>query len=166
MANIKKIIYKIFDFLEVGIPTIALLGLFVMYCINILFRYVFNGSILWMSELSTYAYAWGAIFAASYGSRKGTSVVFSVVYDKVSEKVQRIFRIMGNGIIVFTFVFLIPYAWESVTFMNIRKSPILKIPYGFVFCPFLVFVILIAIHHSVYLIKDIKECINLRKEKS
>ncbi|MFI3200410.1 MAG: TRAP transporter small permease [Eubacteriales bacterium] len=164
MEKIKKLIEKIFDIIEVVIPTIALLVLFTTYCINILFRYVFDSTVLWMNELSTYAYMWVAVFAASYGSRKGTSVAFTIVYDQVSEKVQRIFRIIGNSLICVIFMILIPAAHESVTFMNIRKSPVMKIPFGYVFFPALVFVILIVIHHGIALIQDIKSCFHTRKE--
>lgn len=166
MNKLKKMAESIFDFLEVAIPTISLVVLFVTYIVVIIYRYIFKTSILWMSELSTFAYMWGAVFAASYGSRKNTNVSFTIVYDKLTEKMQRIIRIIGNTIISVIFFVLIRYTYESVSFMNIKKSPVLKIPFGYVFFPFLVFVILTLIHHFIDLISDIKDVFRGRKENT
>lgn len=167
MKSLNGITEKIFDVIEIYIPMAAFIVVFVTYIIVIIYRYVFYGSILWINELSTVAYIWAAILAASYGSRTDTHVVFSIVYDTLSEKAKLICRLIGNLFVFVTFCILFPRAYDFIIFMGIRKSPSIKIlSFSVVYFPFLVFVALTIMHHAVLLIKDIKLSIAVWKGKA
>lgn len=109
------------DILEIYIPCAVFIFLFVTYAILIFYRYALNSSINWMYELNTFAFVWGGIFAASYGSRKVSHVQFTILYDHVSEKWRRAMRIVGDLTIVVLFALVFPQAVKNLHFLAVRK---------------------------------------------
>lgn len=152
------------DVIEVYIPCAVFIFLFVTYAILIVYRYVLNSSIDWMYELNTFAFVWGGILAASYGSRKVTHVQFTILYDHVSENWQKLMRIVGNLAIVVLFALIFPAALRNLKFLAVRKSSILKVTYDYVYSPFLVYMGLTVIHHGVHLVCDILSLFHGGKE--
>jgi TRAP-type C4-dicarboxylate transport system permease small subunit len=163
MKIIKNVVGKLFDIVEIYVPMAAFVCVFVTYIVIILYRYIFYASIDWINELNVLAFVWSAVFAASYGGRSGKHVMFTIIYDKISKKAQLAFRLIGNIFIIAIFIILLPYTCESVSYIAIKKTPIMKLPFSLVFLPFLSFVVLTIIHYAVFLIKDIKLSIALCK---
>lgn len=156
VRKLKTIALVIFDFIEIYFPMVSFVVVFVSFTVMIVYRYVFFASIQWMNEISIFAYSWCCILAASYGSRSGKHVVFSIVYDELSERKKLICRLSGNLFVLITFCLLLPYAYDFITFMAIKKSPVLKLPFSAAYSPFLAFVVLTLIHHAVLVVKDIR----------
>ena len=65
-----------------------------------------------------------------------------------------LFRSVGNGIIVLFMVIILPHAVKSVSFLAIKKSSLMKIPFNVIYAPFIVYLILTAAHHFFLLLKD------------
>ena len=166
MKKFKETAEKAFNFLEVYIPMITFFVMFICFVIVIVYRYVLHASMQWVNELSTLTFVFACAFAASYGSRAGEHVVFSVLYDRLSEKLKLACRIVGNLIVVVLFVILFPSAVEAVGNVFIRKTPVMKLSYSYLFSPFLLFIVLTVIHHTVLLVKDFKNIINKLKRKA
>ena len=124
---------------------------------EIFFRYVLNQPLTWTYEITVAAYTWVAILTASYARKTDENVVFGVVYDKVSPKVQIIFRIIGNVFIVTTYAILLYPAYKQIQFSAYRSTSVLKIPLNIVFFPFLIFLILIIFYSIIDIIKDWKK---------
>ena len=165
MKKLCIIANKLFDIFELYIPNAAFIVLIVSYIILISYRYIFYASMDWLYELNVVAFVWCSILAASYGSRSGKHVAFSIIYDKFSEKTQLILRLIGELLAVGLFFFLLPRAYNSIDFMAIRKTPIMAIPFNIVYFPFVIFVVLTLIHNVVLLSKDIKICIGMIKAR-
>ena len=166
MKKIKALADKIFDIIEVYIPTVSFCCLFICYIIIVAYRYIFYENISWMYEFSVFTFIWFVVFAASYGSRKEKHIVFSIVYDKRTEKTKLVIDLIGNLFILVVFIILLPNAYNSVSFMAVRKSPIMKIPYSIIYSPFIIFVILTLIHHSVKFVKTFKLFVKILKGRS
>lgn len=166
MKNVKNIFEKIFDIIEIYLPMAAFICVFITFVIMILYRYIFYAAIGWINELNVIAFVWCGIFAASYGGRTEKHVMFPIVYDKLSEKAKLVFRFVGNIFILVIFIILIPYTVDSLSFIAIKKTSIMKIPFSIVFLPFLFFIVLTVIHYIVSIIKDIKLGLSLRKGKT
>lgn len=156
MEKKEKNWYDVFsDVIEVYIPCAVFIFLFVTYAILIFYRYALNASIDWMYELNTFAFVWGGILAASYGSRKVSHVQFTILYDHVSENWRRAMRIVGDLAVVALFVMIFPAAARNLKFLAVRKSSILKITYNYIYSPFLAYMGLTVIHHAVHLARDL-----------
>ena len=161
MKKISAVFNKIFDFLELYLSGINFIIVFISFVILILYRYIFFKQMGWLFELNAIAFVWSGVLAASYGGRSEKHVMFTVIYDKVSEKTKLIFRIIGNIFIFATFFMLLPSTYESIDFLKIRETAVMKIPTNYVYLPFLIFIILTLIHYFVLLINDIRHLKNM-----
>lgn len=157
--KLKKAANTLFDVIELYIPSAAFIVFFVFYIILIIWRYVIRQSIPWMMEMSTMLYLLMAVAASSYGSRKDTHVVFSVVYDRLSEPWQRAVRILMDLVVCGVPAVLIPISYKSIMFVQVKTSQILKLPYNILYFPFMIFIVLSFIHHLVDLIRTIGRCV-------
>lgn len=146
---------RLLDVLELYLPMVLFVVMFISYIVLIAYRYVFYAAIQWLNELSIITYSWSIIFASSYCERKGLNVSFSVVYDKLPERAQLIMRLIGNTFIAVTFAILLPYAYDFVNFMSIRKTPVMKVPFNIVYMPFVFFVVMTLLHLVVKIVKDV-----------
>lgn len=156
MSNAKKILKFIYDFLEIYIPCIAFICLFITYVILIVMRYVLKMSIGWMAEFNTMMFLVMVVFNSSYGSRSNEHIVFSIVYDTVSPKIQLIMRTIVNVTSCIVYCIILPNAYKGVMFMAVKKSSLLKVPYSILYFPFLIYLGLTIIHHLTGLILDIQ----------
>ena len=161
-SKIVDILLKIVEVVEVYIPTICFAILFMAFITQIFFRYVLNQPLTWTYEVTVVAYTWVAILTASYARKTNENVVFSVIYDKMSPKIQIIFRILGNIFITSTYAVLLYPAYKQIQFSSFRSTSVLKIPLNIVFYPFLVFLILVMFYSVIDIIRDFKA---LKEEK-
>lgn len=166
MDTLKKSVNKIFDIIEVYIPMICFCVFFVFFIVIIAYRYIFYKQIASLTELITILFVWSTVLAAPYATRTGTHVEFSILYDKLTEKRKLVIRLIGEILTIVMFCILFPFAYRSINFFAMQKTPIIKMPYNIVFLPFLVFVALTLIHYAVLLSRDIKIVIKMLKGKS
>ena len=163
MKKLKNIIKTIFDIFEIYIPMILFFIVFIFYILIIAYRYIFFESMGDLFELDMIFFMWCAILAASYGGRSNKHIVFSIAYDKFSEKTKLICRIIGDVLIIVTFIILVPHAYESINFLKITRTSKLRIPFDVIYYPFLAFIVLTIIHYAVSLVKDIWNIIQRKK---
>lgn len=155
LEKLGKVYNAVSDALELYLPSLIFVFLFLSYIVLIFYRYVLKASVDWMYELNSLSFVWCGIFAASYGSRKDTHVKFTILYDHVSPQWQTAMRIIGNLFVLVLFVILFPAAVENLIFMKVRKSSILKLPFNWVFSPFIVFMALTILHSVIAVINDV-----------
>lgn len=155
MKKLKRAMDALFDVFEVYLPGIAFAGVFVTYIVMIVYRYIFKAQLNWVYELSMICFVWLVILAASYSSRKDDHIMFTMLYDRLPEVWKSIFRVAGNLAVTAAFIVLLPHAYDAVSFLRIKKSSLLKIPFNLIYAPFVVYTLLTIIHHFMYLVRDI-----------
>jgi TRAP-type C4-dicarboxylate transport system permease small subunit len=139
---------------EIYIPSVAFSILFITFIWQIISRYVFNKPISWSNEAQVFGYIWTVLPAACYIRRINKHVCFSVIYDILNPKAQRIMRIIANLVIAITYSILLPYTIEFIA-MDKVHTPIFNVPRTFVFSPMIIFVLaavlycLFDIYHDV-----------------
>lgn len=133
--------------------------LFVLFVINVFYRYALNAPLTWPYELITLSFLWTAVMAATYVRRIHGHVQFTLIYDALSPSKQRISRILANLAVLFAFAVALPATIDWVLFMGFKKTANLKIPFSIGFSPVIPFLILI-VGHSIYdIFVDIREII-------
>jgi TRAP-type C4-dicarboxylate transport system permease small subunit len=137
------------DLFEIYIPSVAFSIMFVVFVLQIFFRYFLNRPLTWPYEVTIFAFIWTALLGACFARRHAVHVVFGLIYDKMTPKIQLIFRLIANGVIFVAFCIALKPSYEYVMFMEFQKSTVLKIPFHIAFFPYVVFVILI-IGHTLY----------------
>lgn len=155
MKNVKKALTFLADVIEVYIPMILFSIMFVMFVVQIVYRYLFNMQMAWQNEIIVICFSWTMIFSASYGTRTDTHVAFSSVYDAVSEKTKWFFRVAVNLIQVAVILLIFKPTWTTVMFYKMVKTPILKFPMNYYYFPFIIFISLTLIHSIVLFGKDL-----------
>jgi TRAP-type C4-dicarboxylate transport system permease small subunit len=156
MDVLKKLVLRLFDIVEIYIPSVCMAVTFVSFVIQIFSRYVLKAQVGWSYETTLIGFLWCLVLAASNGSRSHTHVAFTLFYDKCGEKGRLGFRIFAGIFIVVSFSILLGPAWEYVAFMKIKKTSVTKIPMNILFFPFIVFTALTLIHTIKDLILDIR----------
>jgi len=154
-----RILFRFFksfvDIIEIYLPCVCMVLMFIVFMIGIISRYFFT-QIEWTHEMSLVFYLWIALFGSLYAQREERHITFSVLYDSVSPRIQRIMRIIGNSLLLVGFLLLIKPSYSFISFMKIRSTFVLKIPFFLVYMPFLVFLIGMSIHFTISIFHDLK----------
>ena len=145
------------DIPEKYVSSIAFTTLFVVFVLQIFFRYVLNRPLIWPYEVSIFAFIWTAVLGACYAKRHNVHVVFSLVYDKMNPLGQLIFRLIGNSLIMIAFVIALYPTYDYIRFMRVERSVRLKITFDIAFGPYLIFMVLIIGRMAVDVVRDIRK---------
>jgi len=145
------------DIPEKYVSSIAFTTLFVVFVLQIFFRYVLNRPLIWPYEVSIFAFIWTAVLGACYAKRHNVHVVFSLVYDKMNPLGQLIFRLIGNSLIMIAFAVALYPTYDYIRFMRVERSVRLKITFDIAFGPYLIFMVLIIGRMAVDVVRDIRK---------
>ena len=158
----KRITFKTFgkfllDFFEIYLPSVAFSVMFLMFILQIFFRYFLNHPLIWPYELTIFGFIWTAILGACFARRHGVHVVFGLIYDHATPKIQWVLRFLSNGLIAAAFLIALKPSYEYVQFMAFQKSTVLRVPFHMIFFPYIIFLVLI-LGHTVYdLVIDVRK---------
>ncbi len=152
-----KIGQFILDLFEIYIPSVAFSVMFVVFILQIFFRYFLNNPLTWPYEITIFGFIWTAILGACYARRLGIHVVFGIIYDMLKPFWQLIFRLSANGLVFISFIIAFYPTYKYISFMSFQKSTVLQIPFSIAFSPYMVFTILILGHTAYDLVIDFKK---------
>lgn len=153
ISNVGKFIV---DTIEVYIPFIAFIALFVVFLLGIFFRY-FLEPLTWTLELSLICFIWVALLGGIYAKRDDSHVHFTMIYDMVSPLKQLWMRIIGNFLLVLSFSIGFVPSFKYILFMGYKKSNVLKIPMDIAFFPFILFLAFMIGRYVIDIYKDIQK---------
>ncbi len=141
--------------IEVYVPVITFVVLFLSFMTQIVARYFFK-PLLWPEELSLMCFVWTALLGGIYAKRENAHVAFSMVYDAVKPRTQAWMHITGNVMMLFAFVLAFYPSWKYVSFMGYKKSDVLLIPMNIVFMPFMVFLADMIVRVVIDIVVDVR----------
>lgn len=155
METLKKIGLAILDFIEVIMPVMALLVTFIAFIVNVIARYAINAPINACYELCLAGLVWCLLLSAPYAARKHNNVAFTLVYDHMNPVGQLVFRLIGNGFLIFCFAMMLYPCYDWVMFMHRKFTAVLRIRMDIIYFPFVVFNVLTLCHMLYDFVKDI-----------
>ena len=153
--RIKKIGKFLLNTLEIYIPAILFLVLFVCFLLGIFYRYILKDPRTWTFELSTMCYVAVGVMSWGIAHRTDDNVVFDMLYNKQTDKTKCIWRIISNFLIAATAAVLI---WPSIKYMNSMaglSAQTMPIPRALVFLPFTISFISATIRSGYRMVLDI-----------
>ena len=112
------------------------LTLFVVFVIQITARFGFNKPLAWTDELAVILYVWIILWAAAFVVPEREHVVFDLLWNSASHRMRQAMQIMGNLLIGGLALCAIPACWDYVYFMKREGTPVLGLPFMWVFLPF------------------------------
>lgn len=158
MTYVKKLFYKMRDIYEIGIPTIAFSMMFCVFIWGILCRYILKMPATWSIEVQVAGYVWAVLPAALWVRRRNDHVTFSLLYDMLKPRGQRIIRMLGNIFMLVTYSFLFVGAIRHLMFLR-QTSMALELPLRYMYLPFSVLVGGVWIYSLTDIIRDIRDIV-------
>ena len=160
-----KLCQILLNAIEIYIPAIMLICLFISFIVGIIFRYIFRDPQSWTYELSSISFLQFAILASCFVQREDEHIVFDMIYAKRSKRTQCIMRILGGFIVCFTATMLIPSSVKYVSTMLGLKTQIIKMPRWMVFSCFPITFIIMDIRALFRLVLDIRSLLTKNYDK-
>lgn len=163
MKQCKRVIQTVMDVVEIFIPSVMIVTLFVAFLIQVASRYIFKNPLVWPYELSQMAYLWVITLGCNYAQRTDDNIVFSVVYDLAPGTVKKIFTILSDAIICGVFLAVLPKVVSFYEFYFTRYSTVFKLPLGLVYFGFLIFMVISILRYLNDMVRGILELVRTKK---
>ena len=112
------------------------LTMFAVFVIQITARFVFNKPIAWTDELAVILYVWIILWGCAAMVPEREHVVFDLLWNSVSWRARQLMQIVGNLLIGGLALASLPATWDYVRFMAREGTPVLNLPFIWVFFPF------------------------------
>ena len=151
---LKKAALWLRDCVEIYIPVIAFCVLFIVFVMQVFFRYILRDPKPWSMEVTSMCYVWVVMLGACYTQRKRSHVTFTLIYDALSVRWKAFTAFLGNLIIAVAFAVAILPTWKYIQFMAVQKSSVLKVGLNYIYFPYIVFLLLILAYTVMDLYED------------
>jgi TRAP-type C4-dicarboxylate transport system permease small subunit len=143
------------DFIEVYLPIVVFVMLFLVFLTNVFFRYVVKNPQNWTFEFSVNAFVVVGLLGACAAHRREDHVVFDLLYTRLTAKGQNILRMISSVIVIAFFSIALPGAIRYLVKLPAMTS-IMRIPYRYIFLPFPILLISMVLRSAYRLGLDIK----------
>ena len=112
------------------------LTLFVVFVVQITARFGFNKPLAWTDEAAVILYIWVILWAAAFIVPEREHVMFDLVWNSVGRPLRKLMRIAGSLLGGGLALASLPGTWDYVNFMAREGTPVLNLPFMWVFLPF------------------------------
>ena len=127
--------------------------LFLTFVVQVGMRFLFARPLAWSDELIVILYILMVFWSAATLLEEKDHVALDLVYAALPNRGRRAFAIAGAGLTAVLLLVLLPQAFDYVRFMGRERTPVLDIPFSWVFAPFLLFVALVAWRYVVKFVR-------------
>lgn len=112
------------------------LTLFIVFVIQVTARFGFNKPLAWTDEAAVILYVWIILWAAAFVVPEREHVVFDLLWNAATRRMRQVMQIVGNLMMGGLALCGIPASWDYVHFMAREGTPVLGLPFMWVFFPF------------------------------
>jgi len=120
-------------------------ALFLTFIVQICARFVFGRPLPWTDELAVILYVWVILWAAAVMVPARDHVVFDLVYNALGPRTRRGMLLAGSVLIGSLCAYAVPGSWDYVRFMAREGTPVLGVPFSWVFIPFVLLLLALAV---------------------
>ena len=155
-VSMKRVLLFLRDIFEYYLPIAVFFIMFLAIIVQVFFRFVVRYPLTWSMEVTAVGFVWTVIFGACYTMRQRAHIKFTLIYDKLKPKPAAVFRMLGNIIVVVTFLSLVYASWRFSFFMGFQKTAVFRIPFTYIYLPFVYYLCSISAYTIMEIIEDIK----------
>ena len=119
--------------------------LFAVFLVQITARFGFNRPLPWSDELAVVLYVWVILWACAFMVPTREHVAFDLVYHAMGPRTRRGMRIAGALLIGGLAAWALPGSWDYVRFMAREGTPVLGLPFSWVFMPFVALLVALVV---------------------
>jgi len=157
----RKVLKVFLDIIDLYIPTVTFVVMFVAFIIQVVFRYVpVLRPLPWAYDVTAFGFVWTTLLAACHVRRIDKHITFDMFYATRSEKTKTLFRIVANGLVGFACAVSFFPTLSYLSFIHGDKSPVLRIPMSLGYGPVLVFIVLIGCYSLYDLFVDLQKILS------
>ena len=114
--------------------------------VNVVSRYVFNYSIIWVEEVTQYEMIWITYLGAGLALRQGRHVTVDVLQDRLPSRLRRWVRAaVGLALVAFLAVATV-LGFRMVGFAWDQETPVLNLPMGLLYLGLPIGTLLLGLH--------------------
>lgn len=162
---IKKLI-DILVKIEIAAASLILIALILCTFSGAIMRYCFNSPYTWEEEFQLACMVWITFLGAPAAFHTKSHVAIEILVDLFPKKLQQIMDVL---IAVAVWAVLIYFFFRSIDFVSViagtsRSTPMLKIPYAWIYGVAPVSVVLMLISYTYMTVLDIREKSGAHKE--
>ncbi len=121
--------------------------MFVVFILQIAFRYLLNFPVGWTNELSSVLWVWLVLWGAAFVIREEEEIRFEIIYAAVGPRARRVMALLSAGAILLLYGMSFPAVADYVAFMKVEKTAYLKIRFDWLFSVYILFVIAILVRY-------------------
>ncbi len=120
-------------------------ALFIVFIVQVTARFGFNRPLPWTDELAVVLYVWVILWASAFVVPEREQVVFDLAWNSAGRRTRRVMRVLGNLMVGGLALVGIPASWDYVRFMAREGTPVLDIPFMWVFLPFVLLLVALVV---------------------
>lgn len=124
-------------------------ALFAVFMVQIAARFGFNRPLPWTDEAAVVLYVWVILWAAAFIVPEREHVMFDLVWNASRPRTRQVMRITGNLMVGGLAAWAIPACWDYVHFMAREGTPVLGLPFMWVFLPFVLLLAGLALRSAI-----------------
>ncbi len=124
------------------------LALFVVFIIQITARFGFSKPLPWTDEAAVILYIWTILWAAAFVVPQREHVVFDLVWNAVGQRSRQTMQVLGNVLIGTLALIAVPASWDYVHFMAREGTPVLGMPFMWVYLPFVMLLVALVVRSA------------------
>jgi C4-dicarboxylate transporter DctQ subunit len=115
--------------------------MFIVFIIQIVFRYVLNLPIGWTHEISVVMWLWMVLFGTAFVVRDSEEIRFDIIYSAVNAPVRRAMIVASSLTLVVLFALSLPAVIDYIAFMKVEKTAYLKIRFDYLYSIYGIFAV-------------------------
>lgn len=110
------------DLVSTTVMTVTMSVATLVAFVNVVMRYVFNASLTWAGELTSYLFIWSALFGAAYGFKIGMHLGVTILIQTLKPRVAKVLLSVSLMIILVYLMALIKWGYEFVMFNKMLEQ--------------------------------------------
>ena len=124
------------------------LTLFIVFVVQVTARFGLNKPLAWTDELAVILYVWIILWAAAFVVPDHEHVAFDLLWNSANHRTRQVMQIVGNALIGGLALWAIPATWDYVHFMKREGTPVLGLPFMWVFLPFVFLLVALTVRSA------------------
>jgi TRAP-type C4-dicarboxylate transport system permease small subunit len=130
----------------IGVGLFALL--FLVFVVQVVARFVFNMPLAWTDEAAVILYLWAILWGAALVCSDKENVAFDLLYQKARPSMQRVMALIACALIGVLAAWALPGSLDYIHFMQRERTPVLGLPFHWVFAPFGILLLALALRSA------------------
>ncbi len=124
------------------------LTLFIVFVIQVMARFGLNKPLAWTDELAVILYVWIILWAAAFMVPEREHVAFDLLWNSAGPRTRRVMQMVGHLLIGGLALCAVPATWDYVYFMKREGTPVLGLPFMWVFLPFVFLLVALVVRSA------------------